>query len=108
MNETVTLYVTTETQEEALAIARRLVEERLVACANVLPRGRSVYRWEGEIVEEGESYMLLKTSSARADAAVARIRELHSFEVPCIAAWPWSGGLAEYADWVAAETRSEK
>jgi len=44
MSDTVTLYATTETQEEALAIARRLVEERLVACANILPRGRSVYR----------------------------------------------------------------
>jgi len=107
MSETVTLYVTSETQEESLAIARRLVDERLVACANVLPKGRSVYRWEGDVVEEGESYMLLKTTADRAETAIARIKELHSFEVPCIALWPWAGGLAEYADWVAAETRSE-
>lgn len=108
MSETVTVYATTETETEALAIARKLVEERLVACANILPRGRSVYRWEGAVVEEGESYMLLKTTAARAEAAVARLKELHSFEVPCIAVWPWAGGLADYADWVAEETRSER
>lgn len=105
MSDTVTLYATTETQEEALAIARRLVEERLVACANILPRGRSVYRWEGAVVDEGETYMLLKTRADLADRAVARLSELHSYEVPCVAVWPWSGGEKAYCDWVADEIR---
>jgi len=104
MSDVVTLYTTAETEEEALAIARRLVEERLIACANMLPAGRSVYRWEGEVVDEAEIYMLLKTRGDLAEAVIARIRELHSFEVPCVGVWPWAGGEANYRAWVAEET----
>jgi len=108
MSDIVTLYATTETEEEARRIAKTLVEERLVACANILPRGRSVYRWEGSVVEEGETYMLLKTRSDLAEMAVARLKALHSYEVPCIAVWPWAGGLAAYANWVATETTDRR
>jgi len=104
MSDIVTLYTTAETEAKALAIARTLVEERLAACANMLPAGRSVYRWEDEIVDEPEIYMLLKTRADLAERAIARIRELHSYDVPCVGVWPWAGGETAYRAWVAEET----
>ncbi|MFQ5347504.1 MAG: divalent-cation tolerance protein CutA [Rhodothalassiaceae bacterium] len=105
MSGIVTLYVTVSDTEQARSLARTLIDEHLAACANILPGGRSIYRWNGDIVEEGECYVLFKTRAKLADAAVARLSELHEYDVPCIAVWPWSGGDARYMAWVRKNTR---
>lgn len=99
---TVMLYSTFASAEEAKRIVSLLLEERLIACANILPAGTSLYRWQGRVCEEPETIAILKTDSARRDAAMARIRALHSYETPAILAWPaeavdpsWSAWLAE-------------
>jgi periplasmic divalent cation tolerance protein len=83
-------------EEQAVSIARSLVEEGLVACVNVVPGVRSIYRWEGEIHDDSEHLMVMKTTSLRRDALVARIKELHSYTCPEAIALPVVGGSPEY------------
>ncbi|NLA67159.1 MAG: divalent-cation tolerance protein CutA [Gammaproteobacteria bacterium] len=86
-------------------LARRLVEERLAACASVLPGLRSTWRWDGAIQEGDEVLLLAKTSAARFDALAARIVELHPYSVPAVVAVEVAAGLPAYLAWVDAETR---
>ncbi|MFZ5609774.1 MAG: divalent-cation tolerance protein CutA [Pseudomonadota bacterium] len=102
--EIVTLYVTCADEEEAARLAHALIEARLAACGNVVPNITSIYRWAGKIEKAREVALLLKTRAALITPASARIRALHSYETPCIVAWPVMGGDAAYADWVRAET----
>jgi periplasmic divalent cation tolerance protein len=88
--------------EEAARIARGLVERRLAACVNVLPRIRSIFRWEGAVQEEDEQLLLTKTTSERFAAVSACIRELHSYDVPEIVALPAAAVEESYAAWVRA------
>lgn len=104
--ERVLMYVTTSGEEEAVRIARTLVEERLVACANVLAPVRSFYRWEGRIQDDREVVFLAKTTRARVPDVIRRVRELHSYSVPAILALPILEGNADYLAWVEAECAS--
>lgn len=88
-------------------LARTLVEERLIACANLVDGVRSIYRWEGRIEEAGEALAILKTTAERVEALQARILELHPYDVPEILAVPVSGGAEAYLDWVGASVRPE-
>ncbi|MEA3063839.1 MAG: periplasmic divalent cation tolerance protein [Sphingomonadales bacterium] len=106
MTAIVTVYATFPTEEEARRIARTLVEERLAACANILGPCRSVYRWQGKIEEADEAATLFKTRADLAEALIARLAELHSYDVPPAVVWPIDKALTAYADWVEAETRS--
>jgi periplasmic divalent cation tolerance protein len=98
------VYVTAGSREEALLIARGLVEARLVACANVLDGATSLYWWEGEVQEELEAVMIAKTRSELVDAVIAKVRELHSYTCPCIVAMPIAAGNPAFLKWVEAET----
>lgn len=100
----VLLYVTASDVQEAAKIARTLVEERLVACANVLGAVRSFYRWEGEIQDDEEAVLIAKTGAERVEEATARIKALHSYDVPCVVAVPLVGGNEEFLTWIASET----
>lgn len=97
------IYCTTESRDQALEIARKLVEERLVACANLIDGATSVYWWEGKVQEEREAILLAKTSSANVSAVTARILELHSYSTPCVTVIPLSGGNPAFLDWISGE-----
>ncbi len=97
------LYMTAGNREEALALARMLVGERLAACANVLGGATSVYRWQGEVQEEGEVVLVAKTVERQVDAVVRRVRGMHSYDSPCIVALPISGGDPDFLAWVREE-----
>ena len=96
----VVVLTTVGSAEEGLRIARGLVERRLAACVNVLPKIRSVYRWQGAVQEDDEQLLLTKTTADRFDAVSACIRELHSYEVPEIVALPARAVEHSYAAWV--------
>ena len=96
----VSVYCIYASAEEAERIGRTVVGERLAACINILGACRSVYRWHGEIETADEVPAILKTTATQADALIARIAALHSYEVPCIAVWPIDKLLLSYADWV--------
>jgi periplasmic divalent cation tolerance protein len=100
----VTVYATFADADEAARIARTLVEERLAACANILGPVRSIYRWEGEVEDATEAAALFKTRGDMAEALIARVAELHSYDVPAIVVWPIIGALPAYAEWVVAES----
>jgi periplasmic divalent cation tolerance protein len=84
MVELVVLYTTWPDAETAEAFARRAVEERLAACANVMAPMRSIYRWDGEIQSEVEIPMLLKTTAAAVEALGRLIVERHPYDTPCV------------------------
>lgn len=86
--------------EEARRVGRILVEERLAACVNLFPPMESIYRWKGEVETATETLALLKTTEDSYWAFEARLKELHSYEVPEIVAFPVSTGLAAYLRWV--------
>lgn len=98
------VYVTARTREEALAIARTVVEERLAASANVFESMTAVYWWGDELNEVGETVIILKTRQELLEALTDRIRALHSYNAPCIVAMPIVGGNPAYLHWVASET----
>lgn len=104
-----TLLVITHLPDAASAdaMARRLVEQRLAACANVLAPCLSVYRWQGRIEDAQEVPLLIKTTTARYAALEDAIRATHPYELPDIVAVPVAQGLPAYLAWVAAETSSE-
>lgn len=98
------IYSTASNKEEAIEIARKLVESRLVACVNVIDGATSLYWWEGEVQQESEALILAKTTSANVSAVIARILELHSYSTPCVTAMPIVGGNPAFLDWISAET----
>lgn len=88
----------------AESLACNLVEQRLAACANVLPPCTSVYRWNGAVERASETPLLLKTAAARYPALEAAIRAAHPYELPEIVAVPIEHGLAAYLGWIGTET----
>jgi periplasmic divalent cation tolerance protein len=85
--------------ESAERAARALVEERLAACANLLPGIRSLYRWEGEIRDDPECLVIFKTSSANRSALERRLVELHPYSVPEVVSLAASAVSPAYLDW---------
>jgi periplasmic divalent cation tolerance protein len=92
--------VTAPDSDTAARIARSLVEERWIACANLVPGVRSIYRWQGRVEEDAEVLLVLKTSADRSEALAARVKALHPYEVPEVIALPVVGGSGAYLDWV--------
>ena len=88
--------------EIARTIARTLVEERLVACANLLPCVESLYWWKGVIESSAEVLAIFKTTEEGYPRLEARLKELHPYELPEITAIQPSNGLPAYLEWIAA------
>ena len=102
MPEIVLIHSTFTNEAEAVSVARALLSERLVACANI-SQVRSLYRWDGAVQDAPESMLLVKTSMEKQQLVMARIRALHSYTLPCIAAYPLSAGDAAFLAWVSEE-----
>lgn len=98
------VYTTCATEDEARHIARVLVEERLAACVQRLPGLRSTYVWKGEVHDEPEVLLIIKMRSGLYPQVEARIRALHSYEVPEIVALPIETGSEDYLAWLNAST----
>jgi periplasmic divalent cation tolerance protein len=103
--DTVVVYVTAPSADEARTLAHALVDERLAACVNLLPV-ESVYRWEGQVEEAAETLLVIKSRRARLDALAARVRALHPYAVPEIIALPVVSGWPPYLQWIVDETKS--
>ena len=94
MSEISIVLVTAGSAEEAATIGRTLIEERLAACANIVPHIRSIYRWKGKIYDEQEFLIIIKTRTSLFEAVQKRVKELHSYEVPEIISFPVALGTA--------------
>ena len=89
--------------DTARKAVRLLVEERLIACGNLITGVESIYEWKGAIENASEVTVIAKTTASRADEAVERLRALHPYELPEILVIPVTTGLPAYLGWVAAQ-----
>ncbi|MDY0225331.1 MAG: divalent-cation tolerance protein CutA [Desulfomicrobium apsheronum] len=103
--EQILVYMTFPDEETATRTGRALLEQRLAACVNILPRVDSMYWWNGEIQREDEVIMLAKTSSALFEPLKACVLGLHPYEVPCIVALALDQGHTPFLQWIDEQTR---
>jgi len=96
--------ITVASLGEAERIARRLVEDRLAACVNIVPQVRSLYIWQGKFSQEDEVLLVVKSRRARFRELTTAVKQLHSYSVPEIIALPILVGSSDYLRWVAEST----
>lgn len=104
----IVVITTVGTEEEANHLARELVARRHACCVNILPIQRSVYRWQGEICEDSEFMLLVKTLEEEYEKVEAAIQELHSYELPEILAFNIGRGEEGFLHWITACLNKEE
>jgi periplasmic divalent cation tolerance protein len=100
--------VSVPSEADGIRLARLLVQERLVACGSVMSGVTSIYRWEGEVREEREHLLVLKSDRSRTSALLRRIPGVHPYEVPEILVLEVEAGHRPYLEWIAAETHERQ
>ena len=98
------VYITASSREEAEKISRVLLEERLIACANIFDPVTSLYWWKGEIRKDAEALLIAKTKESLVDQLIERVKALHSYECPCIVSFPLVKGNPDFLKWISEET----
>ena len=98
--QVVLVLTTIAAEADGAALGRALVDERLAACVNVLPAMTSVYRWKGQVEQDREQQLVIKTTRDRLAALEARVRDLHSYELPEFLVIAADGGSEAYLQWV--------
>ncbi len=98
------IYITCPDREEAHKIAASLVEQRLVACANIMAAHEAVYQWKGKVETATEVAVIMKTRLELFEKTKEAILKLHSYETPCIVALPIEAGHEPFLQWIQAET----
>jgi len=93
------IYITAGDMAQARMIGCKLVEERLAACVNIFPI-TSIFRWKGSIDESNEFGIIIKTRSDKVKEIEKRVKEIHSYEVPCVLAFKIDEGSAQYLNWI--------
>jgi periplasmic divalent cation tolerance protein len=99
------IYITVPTEAEAQKIAEAVVADRLAACANIIPGMKSIYHWEGKLEQGSEAVLIFKTRAELFQAVETRVKELHSYETPCIVSLPLTDVSADYMQWIISETK---
>ena len=100
MTEALIVFTTFASEADAARVARTLVDERLVACANLLPGARSIYRWKDGVEDQHEVVVLMKTRKQDWTALLSRLHELHPYEVPECIAVRIAAGAPRYMAWL--------
>ena len=100
------IYITTSTPEEVRILAKMFIVERLAACASVFGGATPYYRWEGAVASESESILIAKTVISRRDEAITRIKEIHSYDTPCVVSSDIEEGSHDYLQWVQPEAEA--
>lgn len=94
------VYMTASSVAEARQIGEALVAEQLAACVNVIDGMTSIYRWQGEVRHDTETVLIAKTTGPLVAALTERVKALHSYDCPCVAALPVGGGNADFLTWI--------
>jgi len=96
------VYITTKDKQEAKTIGKKLVKENLAACVNIVDGMETIYRWEGEIVEDTEAILIAKTPYHNVRNLTTRVKDLHSYDCPCIITLQLTEqeGNKEYQQWL--------
>jgi periplasmic divalent cation tolerance protein len=98
--EVVIVYTTASNIEEAEKIAKTLLEKKIVACVNIIPKIHSLYWWRDKLEEAEEALLLAKTTQTNIDRVIKTIKDIHSYELPAIVIIPIIKGLGEYIDYI--------
>jgi len=106
VGQVLVILVTAVNQEEARKIGKEMVNAKLAACANIIPRIQSIYRWKGKVVKAQEVLIILKSTRPRYRALEKAIKAMHTYETPEIIGLPVIEGLDQYIGWVRSETHS--
>jgi len=99
-DQPVVVLTTWPDQADPIAFVRALVDERLIACGNVLPAMRSIYRWEGTVHDDAERQLVLKTTAAQVPALLARTSALHPYDLPEFLVIPVDAASTAYLGWL--------
>ncbi len=105
MSDIVVILVTTPSIDEARKIGNALVEEKLIACANIIPQVESIFYWQDKVCNEKEVLMIIKTRKKLIDKIIKRVKSLHSYTVPEVVALPIIKGSKDYIKWVKEVTK---
>jgi periplasmic divalent cation tolerance protein len=97
------VYITTSGNLESKEIAKRLLENKLACCVNIIPSVESMYLWNGKIEEDSESIMVVKTISILVDEVIKMVEYVHSYETPCILEITVNDGSKNYLKWMETE-----
>jgi len=105
MTEFILALTTVPDEAKGQEIARHLVEQKLAACVTISPASLSIYRWQGQVCQDKEFVLLIKTRRELLGKVETALRSIHPYQVPEFIALPIEGGSAAYLDWLAAETK---
>ena len=108
MTEMLVVFTTYANENDAARVSRVLVEERLIACANLLTGARSLYRWEGTVADEREVVVLMKTRKQDWAALLSRLHDLHPYDTPECVAVRVAAGAPKYMAWLEAALAPEE
>ena len=93
-------YITAPNKAEARKLAQALVEEKLVACVNILPDAESYFEWDGEVTKQMEAVMIFKTREKNEEKIIKLVKSMHPYECPCVVFLPIASGNADFLKWV--------
>ena len=100
MADLVLIYVTCKNKKEARLIGNNLLEQKLIACANIIDNIDSIYRYNGEICNDNETLLLLKTKAKLFDEAKDKILEMHSYDTPCVMMIDVQNVSGDFSKWI--------
>jgi periplasmic divalent cation tolerance protein len=100
MKKMIVVYIVCKNNREAKTIGTALVKEKLAACVNILDGIQSIYRWKGKVEQAKETLLLAKTTSSLFSPLSKKVKELHSYDLPCILRLEISGGEGAYLQWL--------
>lgn len=98
--QAIVILVTSKDVEEAETIASYLLQEKLIACANIVENVRSLFWWEGKIAKANEALLIIKTNQNLLEKIIKAVQSIHSYEVPEVIALPIVGGNPKYLEWL--------
>ena len=107
MTEILIVFTTFAEEQDAVRVVRGLLEERLIACGNLLPGARSLYHWEGRLEDQRETLVLMKTRKQDWTALLSRLHELHPYQTPECVAVRVAAGAPKYMAWLEAALAPE-
>lgn len=106
--DNVVVFITADTDEESHKIANILLNQRKVACVNILPKVSSLFWWQGNPDSAQESLLIIKTKASLVDEIVSLVKEVHSYDVPEVIALPIVGGNPDYLEWIGKEVKQSE
>jgi len=99
------IYITTKNLTEARQIAKQLVQKRLVACCNIIPKIESIYHWQGQLVNDQEALLIAKTTKSKVKKSISEIKKIHSYKIPGLIAWEIKEGNQDFLTWIKKEVK---